>query len=329
MADTQTVEKKSVLLSGIDELSPKLASLQGKVDTFKKNLEQTGLGKLDISGLFKGGSLMTPFVDGIKACDAFKGKLAEVGDSASGTDMPGAAQNMNVFSQSMGKVSAAIDAALLPAVGALVVGLEPMLNSVGSLLNDNPALVEGLAAGAIAFSAMQTAVTGATQVFGLMSTVLSASPVMLIAMGIALAAGLIVANWTPISGFFVSLWEGVKSAAATAMDVLSTMFSWTPLGMVINNWGSITAFFSSLWDGIKALAGSVVDFLKAVFSWSPLGLVMDNWSGLTGLFSAIWDLLKALTVPVMGFLKGLFDWSPMGMIINNWGRSPGFLPRSG
>lgn len=325
MADTQTVEKKSVLLSGIDELSPKLASLQGKVDTFKKNLEQTGLGKLDISGLFKGGSLMTPFVEGIKACDAFKGKLAEVGDSASGTDMPGAAQNMNVFSQSMGKVSAAIDAALLPAVGALVVGLEPMLNSVGSLLNDNPALVEGLAAGAIAFSAMQTAVTGATQVFGLMSTVLSASPVMLIAMGIALAAGLIVANWTPISGFFVSLWEGVKSVAATAMDVLSTVFSWTPLGMVINNWGSITAFFSSLWDGIKALAGSVVDFLKAVFSWSPLGLVMDNWSGLTGLFSAIWDLLKALTVPVMGFLKGLFDWSPLGMIINNWGAITGFF----
>ena len=325
MADTQTVEKKSVLLSGIDELSPKLASLQGKVDTFKKNLEQTGLGKLDISGLFKGGSLMTPFVEGIKACDAFKGKLAEVGDSASGTGMPGAAQNMNVFSQSMGKVSAAIDAALLPAVGALVVGLEPMLNSVGSLLNDNPALVDGLAAGAIAFSAMQTAVTGATQVFGLMSTVLSASPVMLIAMGIALAAGLIVANWTPISGFFVSLWEGVKSAAASAMDVLSTVFSWTPLGMVINNWGSITAFFSCLWDGIKALAGSVVDFLKAVFSWSPLGLVMDNWSGLIGLFSAIWDLLKALTVPVMAFLKGLFDWSPLGMIINNWGAITGFF----
>ncbi|EPL10758.1 hypothetical protein [Pseudomonas sp. CF161] len=325
MADTQTVEKKSVLLSGIDELSPKLASLQGKVDTFKKNLEQTGLGKLDISGLFKGGSLMTPFVEGIKACDAFKGKLAEVGDSASGTDMPGAAQNMNVFSQSMGKVSAAIDAALLPAVGALVVGLEPMLNSVGSLLNDNPALVEGLAAGAIAFSAMQTAVTGATQVFGLMSTVLSASPVMLIAMGIALAAGVIVANWTPISAFFVSLWEGVKSAAATAMDVLSTVFSWTPLGMVINNWGSITAFFSSLWNGVKALAGSVVDFLKAVFSWSPLGLVMDNWGGLTGLFSAIWDLLKALAVPVMGVLKSLFDWSPLVMLYNNWGAVTGFF----
>ena len=285
MADTQTVEKKSVLLTGIDELSPKLVALQGKVDSFKKKLEQTGLGKLDISGLFKGGSLITPFLDGIKACDAFKGKLAEVGDSSASTD---AAKGMNVFSQSMAKVSSAIDAALAPAVGALVVGLEPMLNSVGTLLDDNPKLVEGLAMGAIAFSAMQTAVTGATQVLDLMGTVAKANPVMLIAMGIALAAGVIIANWGPISAFFVSLWEGVKNLAAQALEGLKTLFSWTPLGMLIGNWGTITAFFAGLWESIKAMTASVVGFLKEVFSWSPLGLIIDNWAGLTGLFASIW-----------------------------------------
>ncbi|BCQ59788.1 hypothetical protein PBOI14_15380 [Pseudomonas sp. Boi14] len=279
MADTQTVEKKSVLLTGIDQLSPKLVALQGKVDSFKKNLEQTGLGKLDISGLFKGGSLITPFLDGIKACDAFKGKLAEVGDSSAPAD---AAKGMNVFSQSMAKVSSAIDAALAPAVGALVVGLEPMLNSVGTLLDDNPKLVEGLAMGAIAFSAMQTAVTGATQVLDLMGTVAKTNPVMLIAMGIALAAGVIIANWTPISAFFVSLWEGVQSFAAQAMEVLSTLFGWTPLGMLIGNWGAITAFFAGLWDSIQVMTASIVGFLKEVFSWSPLGLIIDNWAGLTG-----------------------------------------------
>ena len=62
-----------MLLTGIDELSPKLKALVSKVDSFKSNLEQAGLGKLDISGLFKGGSVITPFVDGIKASDAFKG----------------------------------------------------------------------------------------------------------------------------------------------------------------------------------------------------------------------------------------------------------------
>ncbi|MDN3222748.1 phage tail protein [Pseudomonas nunensis] len=328
MADTETL-KKSVLLTGIDELSPKLAGLVSKVDSFKKNLEQAGLGKLDISGLFKGGSVITPFVDGIKASDAFKGKLAEVSESAKAVDLPSApesaAQSMNIFSQSMAKVSTSIDAALAPAVATLVVSLEPLLTGVGRFVVDNPKLVETLAMAAIAFSAMQTAVTGATQVIDLMGSVLKVNPIMLIAMGVALAAGLIIANWTPISAFFVNLWDGIKNVATKAMAALSTVFNWTPLGMLIANWGPITGFFSGLWDGIKAVTATVTGFLKAAFSWTPYGMIIDNWAGLTGLFSAIWELLKALTVPVIDFLKGVFDWTPLGMIINNWGAITGYF----
>ncbi|MBL0794671.1 phage tail protein [Pseudomonas sp. B7] len=325
----ETKAKASVLLTGIDELSPKLGALRVKVDDFKKNLEQTGLGKLDISDLFKGGSVITPFVDGIKSAAAFQGKLAEVSETAKTVDLPetpkAAAQNMNVFSASMEKVSAAVDAALVPAVGALVVGLEPMLTQVGSLLADNPKLVEGLAAGAIAFSAMQTAVTGMTQVMDVMSMVLKTNPIMLIAMGIAVAAGLIVANWTPISAFFSGLWEGVKNAGASAMATLRSVLDWRPLEALAALWEPVTAFFSGIWDKVKAVTAPVIDFFKSVFSWSPAGMILENWGPLTGLFSAIWELLKALSVPVISFLKGLFDWTPLGMIINNWGAISGFF----
>ena len=325
----ETKAKASVLLTGIDELSPKLGALRVKVDDFKKNLEQTGLGKLDISGLFKGGSVITPFVDGIKSAAAFQGKLAEVNESAKAVDLPtapkAAAQNMNVLSASMEKVSAAVDAALVPAVGALVVGLEPMLTQVGSLLADNPKLVEGLAAGAIAFSAMQTAVTGMTQVMDVMSMVLKTNPIMLIAMGIAVAAGLIVANWTPISAFFTGLWEGVKNAGASAMATLRSVLYWRPLEALAALWEPVTGFFLGIWDKVKAVTAPVIDFFKSVFSWSPAGMILENWGPLTGLFSAIWELLKALSVPVMSFLKGLFDWTPLGMIINNWGAITGFF----
>ncbi|MGY2440392.1 phage tail protein [Pseudomonas sp. SDO52101_S400] len=325
----ETKAKASVLLTGIDELSPKLGALRVKVDDFKKNLEQTGLGKLDISGLFKGGSVITPFVDGIKSAAAFQGKLAEVNESAKAVDLPtapkAAAQNMNVLSASMEKVSAAVDAALVPAVGALVVGLEPMLTQVGSLLADNPKLVEGLAAGAIAFSAMQTAVTGMTQVMDVMSMVLKTNPIMLIAMGIAVAAGLIVANWTPISAFFTGLWEGVKNAGASAMATLRSVLDWRPLEAMAALWEPVTGFFSGIWDKVKAVTAPVIDFFKSVFSWSPAGMILENWGPLTGLFSAIWELLKALSVPVISFLKGLFDWTPLGMIINNWGAITGFF----
>ncbi|WPN75908.1 phage tail tape measure protein [Pseudomonas germanica] len=329
MADEENKVKTPVLITGIDELSPKLGALRVKVESFKNNLEQTGLGKLDISGLFKGGSVITPFVDGIKSAAAFQGKLTEVSDTAKTVDLPAtpkvAAQNMNVFSASMEKVSAAVDAALVPAVGALVVGLEPMLTQVGSLLADNPKLVEGLAAGAIAFSAMQTAVTGMTQVMDVMSMVLKTNPIMLIAMGIAVAAGLIYANWTPISAFFKGMWEGVKNIGLSAMATLRSILDWRPLDALAALWSPIEGFFSGIWDKVKAVTAPVIDFFKSVFSWTPAGMILENWAPLTGLFSAIWDLLKALSVPVMTFLKGLFDWTPLGMIINNWGSITGFF----
>lgn len=323
MADEEKKTPKPVLITGIDELSPKLGALRMKVESFKNNLEQTGLGKLDISGLFNGGSVITPFVDGIKSAAAFQGKLSEVSDTAKTVDLPAtptaATQNMNVFSASMQKVSAAVDAALVPAVGALVVGLEPMLTQVGSLLADNPKLVEGLAAGAIAFSAMQTAVTGMTQVMDVMSMVLKTNPIMLIAMGIAVAAGLIVANWTPISAFITGMWEGVKNAGASAMATLRSVLDWRPLAALAALWEPVTGFFSAIWDKVMAVTAPVIDFFKSVFAWSPAGMIIENWGPLTGLFSAIWELLKALSVPVMAFLRNLFDFSPMQMITDAWG----------
>ncbi|MXI46727.1 phage tail protein [Pseudomonas moraviensis] len=323
MADEEKKTPKPVLITGIDELSPKLGALRMKVESFKNNLEQTGLGKLDISGLFNGGSVITPFVDGIKSAAAFQGKLSEVSDTAKTVDLPAAptaaTQNMNVLSASMQKVSAAVDAALVPAVGALVVGLEPTLTQVGSLLADNPKLVEGLAAGAIAFSAMQTAVTGMTQVMDVMSIVLKTNPIMLIAMGIAVAAGLIVANWTPISAFFTGMWEGVKNAGASAMATLRSVLDWRPLAALAALWEPVTGFFSAIWDKVMAVTAPVIDFFKSVFAWSPAGMIIENWGPLTDLFSAIWELLTALSVPVMTFLRNLFDFSPMQMISEAWG----------
>ncbi|MBU6956352.1 phage tail protein [Pseudomonas sp. CVAP len=322
MAETEKIEKKAVLLTGIDELSPKLAALRAKVDGFKTNLEQAGMGKLDISGLFKGGSVVTPFVEGIKSAAAFQGKLAEVGETAKSVDVPSvpksAAQNLNVFSASMDKVSVAVDAALLPAVSAVVVGLEPLLNGVGTLLNDNPELVQGIAAGAIAFSAIQTAVTATTQALDLMSTVLKTSPLMLVAMGIALVAGVIVANWKPISAFFVGLWQEIAPVVMPMVEFFKTMFAFTPLGMIINNWGPISQVFAALWDVIKAAASLLFDAFKVIFSWTPLGLIIANWRPISSFFSSLWQGVKAVAVPVIDFFKTLFSWTPLGMIVNNW-----------
>ncbi|CAI8713050.1 phage tail tape measure protein [Pseudomonas brassicacearum] len=323
MADTQTVEKKAVLLTGIDELSPKLAGLRAKVASFKQNLDATGLGSLDISGLLPSGGLAQPFMDGLKSALAFKDEAGSASAAASAVQAPDAprvaAQNLDGLKTSISNVSVQFGSALGPAVNAVAVSLQPMVSGVAQVLQDNPQLVQGLANGVVAFNAIQMAVSGASQAFEVVNLALKMNPIGLIAMGVALAAGMIIAHWTPISAFFAGLWQRLAPIVLPMVEFFKTMFAFTPMGLVISNWGPISSFFGALWNVIVAAATPIIGFMQTLFAWSPLGLIVTNWTPLTGLFAAIWDLLKALTVPVMDALKGLFDWTPLGLIMANWG----------
>jgi hypothetical protein len=266
--------------------------------------------------------VITPFVDGIKASAAFKGQLTEVNEAAKGVDVPSvptsAAQTLNVFSRSMEQVSIAANTALQPAVATVTAGIQPLLIGFGNLLNDNPKLVEGLAAGAIAFSAMQTAVTGATQVFDLMNMVLKTNPIVLIATGIALAAGLIVANWKPISAFFAGLWQKISLVVMPMVEFFKTMFAFTPLGQIISHWEPITTVFAAIWDLLRALSVPVMDFLHGLFDWSPREMIIAGWGAVTELFSGIWDSIKAPALVMYDTLRSLFDWFPLEEIKKRW-----------
>src|SRR3546814_20513386 len=90
-------------------------------------------------------------------------------------------------------------------VNAVAVSLQPMVSGVAQVLQDNPQLVQGLANGVVAFNAIQTAVSGASQAMEVINLALKMNPIGLIAMGIALAAGMLIAYWTPISAFFAGL----------------------------------------------------------------------------------------------------------------------------
>ncbi|WP_434698748.1 phage tail protein [Pseudomonas sp. D1-1] len=323
MAETQKVEKKALLLTGIDELSPKLASLRAKVASFKQNLDATGLGSLDMSGLLPSGGLAQPFMDGLKSALAFKDEAGAASAAASAVQAPEAprvaAQNLEGLKTSISNVSVQFGSALGPAVNAVAVGLQPMVNGVAQVLQDNPQLIQGLANGVVAFNAIQTAVSGASQAMEVINLALKMNPIGLIAMGIALAAGMIIAHWTPISAFFAGLWQRLAPIILPMVEFFKTLFAFTPMGQVISNWGPISSFFGALWNVIVAAATPIIGFMQTLFAWSPLGLIIANWTPLSGMFAAIWDLLQALTVPVMAALKGLFDWTPLGLIMANWG----------
>lgn len=275
MAKSRKKKIKAVRLTGVDELSPKLAGLRATVERFKQNLTQSGLGSLDVSGLVKGGGLAAPFVSGIKSALAFKEEVAAVSTQANATVLPSvpqvAAQNLKAFNASMDKVSVAVGTALLPALGAVTVGLEPLLAKVTQVLTDNPQLVQGLAAGAAAFSVVQAAVKGASKALAFMNLVLAANPIALVAVAFAVAAGLIVANWTPISAFFVKLWSGLQAAAMPIVDFMQRIFSQSPLETLAQVWEPVLAWFSALWEKLKAILEPIRQaFSETLGSWMAL-----------------------------------------------------------
>lgn len=323
MADTQKVEKKAVLLTGIDELSPKLAGLRTKVQGFKQNLDATGLGSLDISGLLPDGGIAKPFIEGLKPALAFKDEMAEVSAAASAVQAPTAplvaAQGLDGLKTSISNVSLQFGSALVPAVNALTVGLQPMIGGVAQVLQDNPQLVQGLATGAVAFSAIQTAVSGASQALEVVSLAMKMNPIGLIAMGIALAAGMIIAYWEPISAFFAGLWQRLAPIVMPMAEFFKTLFAFTPVGQVISNWGPLTSLFAAIWDLLKAMTVPVMDALQGLFNWTPLGLIMANWGTIGEVFAGIWEGLRNQVSIMLSVFSGLFDWSPIDGLTKQWG----------
>ncbi|WP_246195901.1 phage tail protein [Pseudomonas piscis] len=349
LTNIQTTVHMSVVVLGAQKLEAQMSGIRARIGAFKKSIEDSGLGSLDLGGFIKGGGLLEPFIHGIKQAIKAEDDLQASSQQLTQLKAPQVplgetSAHLKQFDDALQGVSLKMGQALLPAVNNLITGLTPLISSIGSFVADNPALVEGLAAAAVAFTVVTTGAMGLAAVVGLL-----ASPVGIVAAAIAVAAGLIVAYWEPISGFFSGIWNSLQQAAQVAFATFKSLFGWSPLQALAGAWGALTGFFSGLWSsvvgeatqawaplseffsglwqGIQALALPLLDFFKTLFSWSPLGLVIDNWQPLTGLFSALWELLRALSVPVMSFFKTLFDWSPLGLVINNWQPLLGFFGR--
>ncbi len=125
----------------------------------------------------------------------------------------------------------------------------------------------GVTMGAIAF-ALPSIISGiglVTTAIGVLGKAFLLNPIGLAITVIAVAATLIYTYWTPIKGFFIGLWDGIKSAFSTGITFVKEYLGWTPLGMIINNWTPITSFFLNLWNGITSSFNSIVSVIAPVF----------------------------------------------------------------
>nr|WP_290445154.1 MULTISPECIES: phage tail tape measure protein [unclassified Pseudomonas] len=231
---------------------------------------------------------------------------------------------MQLLQNRVTRLGITVGSMLLPPFNDFMATVGPVISSVATLAGEHPWLIKGLLGAAVGFTVLRLATASATAALALMNGVASMSPIGIVVRGIAIAAGVLIANWSTVAPYFQAVWDKIKAPAITVWGWMKTAFAWTPLGQIVANWAPLTQFFGALWELIKALSVPFFDFMKGVFDWSPLGLIVKHWEPITGFFKGLWEKLRPIVEPMMKFLGFDSESSGDGVIsaatakVNNW-----------
>lgn len=142
-------------------------------------------------------------------------------------------------------------------------------------------------------------------------TVFADNPILNLLIPIIGIPRIIIANWSSIKGFFVSLWGGIKSSAESMWSSISSGAS--------NAWNSIVGFFNPIgnwfaakWKGVKLLTAAVWAGIKSIVSaaWNGLISIITNSSlfqSVVNGWTRIFDYLGTLKDKMLNIGKNIID----------------------
>lgn len=166
-------------------------------------------------------------------------------------------------------------------------------------------------------------------VFGVVSKVFMANPILLAIAAIGTAVFLVIKYWEPISKFFIDLWNKITSFTQNAWNGIMTFLKvlWSGIKKVASSvWGGIKGFITGVWNGIKKAATTIWNGIKTYFTtvfkiyktifttvWNTIKKVVTAvWNGLKNTASSVWNGIKSFFSTVLGGIKGFF--------VNNWNK---------
>jgi len=267
---SQAVAYKALRLDSKNVAVAMQKDAQGTMLDLLKRISQVDKAKRPalLTNLFGSESIaaITPLLTNLELLESNLQKVGDASQYAGSMDKEYAsraettANNLQLLRNAAASVARAVGNALLPGINAVVDSLRPMISQAAELIQANPQLVKGVAMAAGAFTALRVAVFAATVATRVLGVAFAATPVGIIAVAIAAAAGLIVANWETVGPFFTALWELIKALATPFMEFMKSVFDWSPIGMLIKHWSPITAFFKGLWEGVKPYLEPIMSF---------------------------------------------------------------------
>jgi hypothetical protein len=141
--------------------------------------------------------------------------------------------------QAIGSFGALLASAIVPLIGGLY--------SAGAAVFSLGVSLAGLIAGGVvsAITAiggpLAFALSAARAAFATLNAVILANPIAAVVAGLAIAAGLVIAYWEPVSQFFVDLWEGISNGARAMWDYVRPLFD------------AIGSAIDAIADGLRAV----------------------------------------------------------------------------
>ncbi len=148
---------------------------------------------------------------------------------------------------------AAIGGAFSGDVKQIVTWLGDLGEKFSNFAESNPEVIRGVVGLVAGLAALKLGFMGVNFALGLVSKTISLSPWGIVFRLIAMAAGVIIANWSTIGPWFKDVWEKIGSYFDLGWQLIKTAFSWTPLGMVISNWGPVVKWFQDMWEKLKPI----------------------------------------------------------------------------
>jgi TP901 family phage tail tape measure protein len=205
--------------------------------------------------------------------DLLKGNFEKVGDASkyAGSMQKeydarlGTTENaITMFKSKIVDLGVSVGEILLPPINGFLDVMGPLVTGVSRVASANPWLIKGLLGAAAGFVGLRLAVMGGVVAMKLLSAVTSMSPVGLLVRGIALAAGMLIANWSSVAPFFEACWDKIKEYAGIGWEMFKTVAGFTPLGMIVKNWEPIVAFFKQMWERVRPYIEPMIDAAKWV-----------------------------------------------------------------
>lgn len=164
-----------------------------------------------------------------------------------------------------------IGAVLLPAVNQVLAVFGAATSAVADFAREHPVLVGNITtvAGTIlgsiaAWSALKFGIGAVTFAFNALKLAMATNPIGLLLVALTTAAVLIYKNWEPLKEFFSGLWNGISTAANTALEAVKGYFT----GVFNDIKATATAAIDWVIGKIQAL-GNAWDKTKAFFGFGP------------------------------------------------------------